>query len=93
MEELKLTIEMLNGLGENTMDAFIAWVAAEYIVRPLFGVIMLSLPMLVIYKILAPFLERISFVEQIKAAAKISGELNQHEKISIIGCIRNNYRR
>ena len=67
MEELKLIIEAINGLGENAKYAFIWWLIIDYILRYVFvsGTILCIL--YTAYKVIFSVIKNNSLSEQIKS--------------------------
>jgi len=84
MEDVKVVMEALRGLGGDAKTAFIWWLICNYIFYYVTVSFCLGSSLLMCYKILFPLFERISFIEEIKKAMGFNGNLINSEKRKII---------
>ena len=84
MEELKLIIEELAKLGVEAKSAFVVWVVAKYLCHYVTVLVICGGVLTVVYKLVRPVVDNMSFIGQIKQIMGISGDLYLSGKNTII---------
>ena len=90
IEQLKLIIDTLNSLGENSKEAFIYWIIIKYGTTYLFGIIWSCIAIYLIKKVYF-LLNNLSMLKDFREAAGISSYISSFDRKKICRILEKYY--
>jgi len=88
MEELKIILDSLIGLGDGAKAAFILWVCVKYALAMVLKTVCYLALFFTIFKIFSPLVKNLSLYSEIKSEMGMYGDLTTPKKRRVLDAVR-----